>query len=162
MIRNEKYSSTLSTHYKMYAEHQSIVIHLVCCSLRTVRYGCREIMLIHRCIIVALLVIFLRNAQSTIWIKNIRSQGPAAAIAGTKCLATLSKYYFYDPSVTRTKNLVISYTRHISSPANEIQQQYLEWLHQIIADGDMEGCVHYSLVQHQLIWNFQIENNASN
>lgn len=108
-------------------------------------------MLFHRCVVVALLVIFLRNTQSTIWIKNIRSQGPAAAIAGTKCLATLSKQFFYDPSVTRTKNLVISYTRHISSPANEIQQQYLEWLHQIIADGDMEGCVHHSLIQRSLI-----------
>lgn len=100
-----------------------------------------EIMLIQHRVVVALLVIFVRNAHSTIWIKNVRSQGPAAAIAGTKCLATFTQYYFWDSSVTRTKNMVVSYTRSISSPAKEIQQQYLEWLHHIIAGGDMERCV---------------------
>lgn len=107
-----------------------------------------EKMLTHHFILVVFLVIFLRGVHSTIWIKNVRSQGPAAAIAGTKCLATLTKYYFYDPTITRTKTIVISHSRYVSSPVREIQLQYLEWLHHTIATGDMEGCVQWNWFTH--------------
>lgn len=110
-------------------------------------------MLIHDRIAVVLLVFFCRNAHSTIWIKNVRSQGPAAAIAGTKCLATLTKYYFYDATLARTKNMVVSYTRSISSPANEIQQQYLEWVHPTIAGGEMDGWVLQNYAIHSTYFN---------
>lgn len=98
-------------------------------------------------LVVAILVIFVRNAHSTIWIKNIRSQGPAAAIAGTKCLAKFTEYYFHEPTLPRTKSMVISYTHSISSPAKEIQQQYLKWLHHNTGSGNIERCVPSSTIR---------------
>lgn len=58
---------------------------------------------------------------ASIWIKNIKSFGPAATIAGTRCLTTLTQYYFKSPMLARTKNLVMSYTRNMSPPAENIQ-----------------------------------------
>lgn len=93
---------------------------------------------------IRLLVIYVSLAQiqvvySTIWIKNLRLQGLAAATAGKECLATLTKGYFYSENSTRPKNIVVTYTYNISLPASEIQQRYLTWLHHSIVKGEIDG-----------------------
>lgn len=81
----------------------------------------------------------IQVVQSTIWIKNVRLQGLAAATAGKECLATLTKAYFYSEDSTRPKNIVVTYSYNISLPGSEIQQRYLTWLHHSIVKGEIDG-----------------------
>lgn len=83
-------------------------------------------------------IFFITKSNSTIWIKNVKFQSARAAFIGCECLTVMTKHYFSDPDIPRTKNLVMSYTNGMTSPAIEIQQRYLIWLHHSIANGSME------------------------
>lgn len=82
------------------------------------------------------------NSNASIWIKNVQLYGSATIAIGTKCLSTISKYYFEDEStLTRSKILVVSFTRNLSTPANDIQKSYLLWVHEAILNGEMNKYV---------------------
>lgn len=63
--------------------------------------------------------------NSIVWLRNSNDRGPAAVQAGTACLQTVAQKFFYDPSVTRSKNMVILYTANMSAPAAEISSTFL-------------------------------------
>lgn len=89
-------------------------------------------------IVLIVLVIEHKNlANCSIWIKNVKSFGPSSTLAGTKCLTTLTRYYFQEPESKRVKNLVMSYTRNMSTPAENIQRMYLSWIHHALASGNL-------------------------
>lgn len=83
------------------------------------------------------LLLSISGINASIWIKNVKSYGPSAAANGVKCLITMSKFYLKDPSITRSQNLVVSFTRNLTVPADNIQRSYLKWMHQAIAKQEM-------------------------
>lgn len=88
----------------------------------------------------ALISILIRCCVCSIWIKGIKSYGLSGANAGSQCLAILTKYYFYDPTIMRAKNMIISHTQNLTSPSADIEAEYLTWMHHTIANGnDLEG-----------------------
>lgn len=84
-----------------------------------------------------LISILIKFCLCSIWIKGIKSYGPSASIAGSQCLATLTQYYFYNPTVMRAKNIIISHTQNLSYPAAEIEAEFLAWMHHTIANEDI-------------------------
>lgn len=76
-------------------------------------------------------------AESSIWIKNIKSYGPASTTSGKNCLAIMTKYYFQSPFLTRTQNMVMAYARDLTLPAENIQRKYLLWVHDAIFEGEL-------------------------
>lgn len=81
-------------------------------------------------------------SNGSIWIKNVKSYGPSAIAAGLNCLSTVSKCYFESASTsTRTKILVVSFTRDLSIPADSIQKSYIKWAHGAILRGEMNEWV---------------------
>lgn len=87
-------------------------------------------------LLLAIICFSLDWCMCSIWIKGIKSYGPSSAIAGSRCLAILTKYYFYDPTIMRAKNMILSHTRNLTSPAAEVEAEYLYWLHNAVADKD--------------------------
>lgn len=70
----------------------------------------------------------------------MKSYGPSNAIAGSRCLAILTKYYFYDPTIMRAKNMIVSHTKNLTSPAADIEVEYLTWIHRtIVNEKELEG-----------------------
>lgn len=84
------------------------------------------------------LIVNTKLVTPTVWLRNTNERGPAAAAAGTKCLAELAKYYFYRPTITRTQNLAIIQTKNLSSPASETAGNFLAIMHEMIADEEIE------------------------
>lgn len=84
------------------------------------------------------LIWIVYNSESTIWIKNIKSYGPSTAHFGAKCLSTMSKFYLKDQSSPRARNLVVSYTRNLTIPADNIQRLFLKWIHEAIVRGEID------------------------
>lgn len=82
-------------------------------------------------------VVCIPTAESSIWIKNIKSYGPASTIAGKNCLAIMTKYYFRSPLLTRSKNMVMAYAHDLTLPAENIQRKYLLWVHEAILEGEL-------------------------
>lgn len=82
-------------------------------------------------------ICLLWMVEGTIWIKNVKSYGPAATLAGKNCLAVMTKYYFRSPTLARTQNLLIAYARDLTIPAENIQRSYLSWIHEAILDGEL-------------------------
>lgn len=78
------------------------------------------------------------QSHASIWIKNVKSYGPSAAIIGADCLSTLTKFYLKDPSLTRSRNLVISYSQNLTVPADNIQRLFLQWIHEAIVRGEVD------------------------
>lgn len=84
------------------------------------------------------LLLNLSNSNASIWIKNVKSYGPSAIAVGVKCLSTMSKFYFKDSSTFgKSKILVVSFTRNLSIPADNIQKSYLKWAHEALLNGEM-------------------------
>lgn len=79
-------------------------------------------------------------ARSTVWLRNPNDRGPAAVQAGSACLQTVAEKFFYDPLVTRSKNMVILHTSNMSAPAAEIGGTFLALMHNVIMEGvSMKG-----------------------
>lgn len=79
---------------------------------------------------------FIANSEwvtPTVWLRNTNERGPAAAAAGTKCLAELAKFYFHRPTITRSQNIAIIQTKNLSSPAAETAGNFLSMMHEMIA-----------------------------
>lgn len=74
-------------------------------------------------------------ASSTVWLRYPNDRGPAAVHAGSECLQTVAEKFFYDPLITRSKNMVISHTTNMSAPAAEIGGTFLALMHNVIAEG---------------------------
>lgn len=89
---------------------------------------------------VAILIVFssFNSANASIWIKNIKAYGPTAAAHGVQCLSTMTKYYLKEPTLSRTRNLVVSYTQNLSVPADNLQRLYLKWIHRAISSGEVD------------------------
>lgn len=80
----------------------------------------------------------MSNSNASIWIKNVKSYGPSAIEIGVKCLSTMSKFYFKDASTfEKSKILVVTFTRNLSIPADNIQKSYLKWVHEAILNGEI-------------------------
>lgn len=75
---------------------------------------------------------------ASIWIKNVKSYGPTAAQNGVKCLSLMSQFYFKEKSPPRSRTMVVSYTRNLSIPAENIQRLYLKWVHEAIISNEMD------------------------
>lgn len=74
-------------------------------------------------------------ARATVWLRYPNDRGPAAVQAGSACLQTVAEKFFYDPYVTRSKNMVILHTSNMSAPAAEIGGTFLSLMHEVIAEG---------------------------
>lgn len=81
-------------------------------------------------------VVGIPTADTSIWIKNIKFYSPASANAGKNCLAIMSKYYFRSP-LLRSKNMVMAYAHDLTLPAENIQRNYLWWVHEAIIEGQL-------------------------
>lgn len=66
-------------------------------------------------------------------------QGPGAVLAGQKCLTLISRHYFNETRASRTKNMVIMHSANLSSPAAEIEVNFLAQMHQSIAANELTG-----------------------
>lgn len=83
-------------------------------------------------------------ARGTVWLRNPNDRGPAAVHAGSACLQTVADKFFYDPLVTRSKNMVILHTANMSAPAAEIGGTFLALMHNVIAEGvTMKGYANF-------------------
>lgn len=89
-------------------------------------------------VLVIFLSLNLNASDASIWIKNVKAYGPTAAAHGVKCLSIMTKYYLKKPQLSRTRNLVVSYTRNLSIPADNVQLLYLKWIHGAILNGEMD------------------------
>lgn len=99
----------------------------------------------------------LSITNASIWIKNVKSYGPSAITVGVKCLSTMSKLYFTDASSsssTKSKILVVAFTRDLSIPADNIQKSYLKWVHQAILGDEMDKYVYLipKFILHPFRW----------
>lgn len=72
----------------------------------------------------------------TVWLRYPNDRGPAAVQAGYACLHVISVDYFYDPLVTRSKNMVILHTANMSAPAAQIEITYLSRVHDVVAKAE--------------------------
>lgn len=88
------------------------------------------------CLVLILTV--LMKSSTAIQMRNLRSYGALSTRMATNCLATLSKYYFRDPVKSEIQNIVVTYTRNLSIPADNMQLSYLTWIHQAILSGEMK------------------------
>lgn len=88
--------------------------------------------------IVFIVVLNLNYSNASIWIKNVKQYGPEAATVGVKCLSLMSTFYFKDKSVSRSKTMVVAYTKNLTIPADNIQRLYLKWVHQAIAHNELD------------------------
>lgn len=78
--------------------------------------------------------------STTVWLRYPNDRGPAAVQAGSACLQTVAEKFFYDPLVTRSKNMVILHTANMTAPAAEIGGTFLALMHNVIAEGvSMKG-----------------------
>lgn len=74
--------------------------------------------------------------SATVWLRYPNDRGPAAVQAGCSCLLAVTKDYFYDPWVTRSKNMVILHTANMSAPAAEIEINFLAKIHDVVVKAD--------------------------
>lgn len=86
-----------------------------------------------------LVCIILTHSNASIWIKNVKHYGPAATAVGVKCLATMTKFYLKDPTLTRAGNLVVAFSRNLTIPADNVQRYYLRWIHAAITSGEVKS-----------------------
>lgn len=89
-------------------------------------------------LIVFVLLCISLKCNASIWIKNVKSYGPTAAQVGAQCLSLMSKYYFKEKELTRSRTMVVSYTRNLSIPADNIQRLYLNWVHEAIISSELD------------------------
>lgn len=82
------------------------------------------------------------NCGGVVWLRPKNERGPAAIMAGIKCLEQMIHIYFYDPLITRTKNMLILHTNNMTSPAAEIEIKILELMNTNIANGSIAGFVY--------------------
>lgn len=124
-----------STHYTEWCKYRWIWAqsgHFIvdhwqkCCIMKT----------IHVVFFIFLCIVWCGNAS--IWIKNVISYGPSAANVGVTCLSKMSQLYLNDATLTRSRTLVVAYTRNLSIPADNIQRMYLKWLHEAIIYGELD------------------------
>lgn len=85
-----------------------------------------------------LLLVSLSHSNASIWIKNVKSYGPSASAFGVKCLTTMTKLYLKEPSLSRSRNLVVSYIQNLTIPADNVQRLFLKWIHEAIVQGDVD------------------------
>lgn len=81
---------------------------------------------------------FSVKCKASIWIKNVKLYGPTAAQVGVNCLAIMSKLYSKEYTMTRSRIMVVSYTRNLSIPADNIQRLYLKWVHEAIISNELD------------------------
>lgn len=81
----------------------------------------------------------MSHSNASIWIKNVKFYSPAATAVGVKCLATMTKFYLKDPTLTRAGNLVVAINRNLTIPADNVQRYYLRWIHPAIASGEIKS-----------------------
>ena len=74
-----------------------------------------------------------------------------AANAGTSCLKTMADLFFYNPEITRSRNMVILHTLNMTSPAAEIEEFFIKWLHTRLLHGENDGSV---MSMRWLLWWF--------
>lgn len=89
-------------------------------------------------VVILIFLCIVRCGNASIWIKNVISYGPSAANVGVKCLSKMSQLYLNDVTLTRSRTLVVAYTRNLSIPADNIQRLYLKWLHEAIIYGELD------------------------
>lgn len=89
-------------------------------------------------VVIFVFLCIVRCGIASIWIKNVISYGPSAANVGVKCLSKMSQLYLNGVTITRSRTLVVSYTRNLSIPADNIQRLYLKWLHEAIIYGELD------------------------
>lgn len=87
------------------------------------------------------IILTLNQLNASIWIKNVKSYGPSTAAVGVKCLSLMTKLYLKDQTLSRSRTMVVGYTRNLSVPADSIQRNYLKWVHKAIVDGDIDEYV---------------------
>lgn len=83
-------------------------------------------------------IVFLNSASTSIWLDNMRSKDGSAIESGRLCLSAVGRHYFKSSSITRTLNMAIMHAGNLSSPAAEIENTYLLWLHRSIASGEFD------------------------
>lgn len=88
--------------------------------------------------IVLIVILNLSALNASIWIKNVKQYSPEAATVGVKCLSLMSTFYFKDKSVSRSKSMVVAFTKNLTIPADNIQRRYLKWAHHAIAHGELD------------------------
>lgn len=84
-------------------------------------------------------------------LRTRNERGPSAWTAGIKCLEALEKsfdgltvalqegdYYRGSRAVNRTTNVIMVHLHNLSSPAAEIETNYLKQLNLLIANGDIQ------------------------
>lgn len=76
--------------------------------------------------------------EAVVVLREQHASGPSAINAGMSCLQELSKAYFHTPSKTHIPNMEIFFMRGLSSPAAEISDDYLKWVHWYSLNGDAE------------------------
>lgn len=105
-----------------------------------VTYNFRQYNIMKRLIpgICFLLLVSLSHSNASIWIKNVKSYGPSASAFGVKCLTTMTKLYLKEPSLSRSRNLVVSYIQNLTIPADNVQRLFLKWIHEAIVQGDVD------------------------
>lgn len=75
------------------------------------------------------IILWQKVTLAVVVLREQHKSGPAAIRAGTECLQELTKAYFHAKSRTHVANLAIIFSRGLSSPAAEIPDEYLKWLH---------------------------------
>lgn len=98
----------------------------LCCTMKTIFLG------------IFFLISFSVKCRASIWIKNVKLYGPTAAQVGVNCLATMSKLYLKEYTMPRSRIMVVSYTRNLSIPADNIQRLYLKWVHEAIISNELD------------------------
>lgn len=83
------------------------------------------------------------NLQKIFTATSIHLQG--AMQAGVDCIKTIERSYFKDPDSAQVKNLVLHHASNISSPASEIENVYLQSLHDRIVHPDEDEEKYYEI-----------------
>lgn len=78
------------------------------------------------------------HVNAVVVLRGHHISGPAAISAGTSCLQELTKSYFDTTNKVHIPNLAIFFMHGLSSPAAEISDEYLKWMHTQLMDADAE------------------------
>lgn len=80
----------------------------------------------------------LLMVEAVVVLREQHVSGPSAISAGKSCLHELSKAYFRTTSRGHIPNLAIIFLHGLSSPAAEISEEYLKWVHEYSMMADAE------------------------
>lgn len=88
---------------------------------------------------ILMLLLVVDRSSATTFLRPPNNRGPGAALAGRNCLERVTRHYFNDTRVSRTKNMVIMHSANLSAPAAEIEVNFLTLMHQSIAAKELTG-----------------------